>query len=50
MNYAIVYKMQCEKQEDYEKIEDTKKRSTNIIIHGLQDVTEEDTDVRKRAE
>ena len=37
-------------QEDQDEHEDIKRRSANIIIHGLQEVNGEDGDARKKAE
>ena len=37
-------------QEDKEELDDVKRRSTNIIIHGLQEATGEDGDAKKKAE
>ena len=37
-------------QEDKEEIEDIKRRSTNVVIHGLPEVAGEDVVARKKAE
>jgi len=37
-------------QEDKEEMEDIKKRSHNIIIHGLKEVPDEDGEARKKAD
>ena len=37
-------------QEDKEEVEDIKKRSTNVIIHGLREVPLEDRDARNKDE
>ena len=37
-------------QEDKEEMEDIMKRSKNIIIHGLKEVTDEHTELQQKAE
>ena len=37
-------------QEDKEEIDDIRRRSNNIIIHGLKEITGEDADARNKAE
>jgi len=37
-------------QEDKEEVEDIKKRSTNVIIHGLREIRHEDRDARNKEE